>query len=173
MANIASAAIVTAVEEVLEGALGTVRTLATTELASGTYPSLNDGERARRAMVRPRFDVQLTRVTRHPSSPSEKSSYGLYQIEVVVSCDYKLSHEISEADRKSIRAQAITDAEQARQALGWPGNLTQTAAAVATGIVSGLLTFEGFEVENEDFETRLLKTRLTFAGVANVTMAVS
>lgn len=173
MANLAASAILTAIEEVLDGELGTVRTFALTDLSSNTYPSLPAEEKARRAMIKPRFDVNITDVRRHPASPPEKSNKAFYLFDVSIALEYKLEHEAIEDDRRAIRAQALLDSEKARQALGWPGNLTLTDDGTATGIVSGLLTFKTSSPVSEDFERRLLTRRLEFEGVANVTMATS
>lgn len=173
MANIAASAILTAIEECLEGEIGSVRTFTATELASGTYPSLAPEEKARRAMVRPRFDVNIGDIRRHPASPPEKSNKAFYLFDVSIVLEYKLEAEIIEDDRRAIRAQALVDSEQARQALGWPNNLLETSDGTATGIVSGLLTFKSGSPVSEDFERRLLTRRLEFEGIANVTMATS
>ena len=173
MANVNFTAILTAVEELLTGQIGTVRTFSETELATGTYPSLNPGEKARRAMVRPRFDVNITSYRKNAATASENSSQAIYDISVRVVCEYKLEHPIIEADRLAIRAQALTDGEQMRQAMGKPGNLTQTLAEVATGLASGLLRFDGFQLIEENFDQRLLRTQVDFTGVALATMAVT
>lgn len=114
--------------------------------------------------------------TEAPESPSGPSNIAILVLRVVVRAYYDIGVGVElEADFNAIRAQALTDSDLIRQAFLWPGALTQTSAAVATGIVSGILRQSGdARVQRESHDTGgLLVTEAEYEGRVVVTQAVT
>lgn len=144
MAYIAGAAIVTRIREVLEDGRGTLRTITASTYEGQIYgPAAGDNE-SLIASVKPRVEASITSVERHEASPPEMGNQAIYRLAIEVRLIRHLDdlHKVKDSVRDTAKAAAMTDADKVRQALGYPGNLTQTEAAVTTGLVSGCLVYE-------------------------------
>lgn len=173
MAQLAAAAILTAVREVVEDAAGSVRIIASDTYRPGAHESLGEDAASTQALVRPRAEARFTSIEPHGARPPEQGSFTLYAIdlEVTVTRFIGTEHMILDDVRTALRAVAAQDSSRLAQALGWPGNLTQTSAAVATGLVSGMLRHTGSEIgdlEMVEGQDGRIVTAHSFTGVAHV-----
>ena len=171
MAYIKSEAILTRIREVVDTGAGTGRTINSARFNGDLPEGLDDMENARRAVEVARHEASIIGVRRSPSSPPELGSLLLYDIDVQVRVIRALTrHEqISDPDRDVLIAQASEDADVLAQALGYPGNLTQTAAAAATDLVSGRLRYVSSKVVirgSVNAGAQAIETVHMFAGIA-------
>ena len=176
MAQLAAAAILTAIREVVEDAAGSIRIITADTYRPGAHEGLGEDAASTQALVKPRADVRFTSVEPHGARPPEQGSFTLYalELEVVVTRFVGTEHMILDDVRTKLRAVAAEDGSRLAQALGWPGNLTQTSAAVATGLVSGMLRHTGSEIgdlETVEGQNGRIVTVHSFTGVAHVQMA--
>jgi hypothetical protein len=84
--------------------------------------------------------------------------------------------QINDTMRDAAKALAFQDADVLAQALGFPGNLSTTAAATATGIISGLFTYRGSSSSVRgpvDDGASIIETDHRFTAIARSTPAVS
>lgn len=153
MANISYIAIRTAIRERLLGTLTTgARDVTVGRLLGEASHGLDDAERKRRSLSTPRFDISFINSEKHPNGPPITFSVGLVKISIKVLATYSLPAEVlTDLARDQAVSVAETDADIIRQALTWPGCLTSTSASVATGIVSGCLTWLRSEVVREEW----------------------
>ena len=171
-------AVLTAIREVLEDDAGTLRTLGT-RFFGGLFGDIDDDEASLRAMERPIVEATITGRRRHPSSPSRMGSYKLEEIDVTVRVIRHLNadHALDDDRRDDVKALAINDGDLIAQALTYPGNLTQTAAAAPTNLCTGCLseTEEGTTVARVKLTDtgRLIETEHVFVGVVQATQATS
>lgn len=175
MAQLAAAAILTAVREVCEEAAGSVRIIAADTYRPGAHEALGEDAASTQALVKPRAEARFTSIEPHGARPAEQGSFTLYalELEVTVTRFLGTEHMILDDVRTTLRAVAAQDASRLAQALGWPGNLTQTSAAVATGLVSGMLRHVSSEIgdlETVEGQNGRIATVHSFTGVAQVQM---
>lgn len=169
MANIAAGAIMTAIRDVLDDAAGNFRTITATRFDGAAYEGLDDEEKSRRGLVRPNFDITLTSLAPHGSSPPRNNSLQIYLIgvEVVVARHIGPDEKLTAASRDTAKALAITDADVVAQALEWPGNLTSDSATNATGLIGAKLMYDGSELRRFDLADNrpgLIETAHRFHG---------
>lgn len=178
MAQLAAAAILTAVREVVEDAAGSIRIITADTYRPGAHEAQNDAAASTEALVRPRAEARFTSIAPHSARPPEQGSFTLYALELEVTITRYLGtqHVINDAVRTMLRAVAAEDASRLAQALGWPGNVATTAAGAATGLVSGMLRHTGSDVgdlEMVDGQNGRLVTTHTLEGVARVELPTS
>ncbi len=139
-----SAAVRTVVAELLEGTIGSGRTVPAGTFARGVF----DGQavQAQRAKslqtstARHWFDVECGALRNHPSTPiSNLGSLRICTLDIVIRVTSKASTQAQGDQRATDLALIMSDCEQAAMALATPNNLLATAAAVDTGIISGFL----------------------------------
>lgn len=140
MAVINPTAIRTAIAERLDGTLtSTPRVIPAGYLSSDLAPGAADSTVSQRAAVTPRFTVGLS-FSRHADRPMGPGPWWIDAIEVRIRTHYLLGSEaLSRVDYDVVRNTADQIGYVIRAALEWPGAITATSAAVATGIVSGCL----------------------------------
>ena len=131
--------------EVLVNGNGTNRTLAEADrFLRGLPPSKAQIDaRARDARVNKRVFVFIPSMAVMDGNAAELGDYHRYSIDVVLNRDYWLGFEGSATEVDATLAEIETDFMKIRAALCWPGNLTQTEGANATGLASNSLTSEG------------------------------
>lgn len=173
MANLQAQALITRIREVLEDSAGTLRTVPAGRFDGNLPTGLSDTTEMRRAFEKPRIAATITGLSRHPASPPINGSLMLYSVAVEVRIVRTVTRleQLSDADADTLRALATEDADIVRQALEYPGNLTQTTAGAATNIASGLLYYSGSVIRVQraiDEGSQLLETVHTFTGVAKV-----
>lgn len=178
MAQLAAAAILTRVREVVEDAAGSIRIITADAYRPGAHEGLTSDAQSTQALIRPRAEARFTDVSPHGARPPEQGSFTLYavEVEVAVTRYVGVEHMLSEDVRTTLRAVAAEDASRLAQALGWPGNLTATTAGTATGLVSGMLRHTGSqigELEADDGQNGRIVTTHSFEGVARVELPVS
>ena len=141
MSNVAGAALITRIREVLESSYGSFRTVPANRFAGDFPAGLADSELVRRAFVQPRVRVEVKVLGRHPASPPITGNVIIYNVQVLVTSARAIvrSEQITPDDLSTEHANAVVDADIIRQALEWPGNLLTTEAGTATGLVSGML----------------------------------
>ena len=167
-------AILTAVRDVIQEAHGNSRTITANTYEGDLYAALAKDEQSRRALVKPRAEARIVSVARHEASPPVKGNLGLYaiEIEVLLIRHLNFEHRTGDAARDDVRALAVRDADVLRQALEYPGNVTQTAGGTNTGLVSGMLRYvdsDVGDVELADGDPGLVTTTHTFTGTVKVT----
>jgi len=175
MAQLAAAAILTAVREVVEDAAGSVRIITADTYRPGAHEALGEDAASTQALVKPRAEARFTSIEPHGARPAEQGSFTLYalELEVTVTRFIGTEHMILDDVRTALRAVAAEDSSRLAQALGWPGNLVQTSAVVpvATGLVSGMLRHVSSEIgdlEMVEGQDGRIVTVHSFTGVAQV-----
>lgn len=142
--GLAISAIRTAVAEILEGSLGTIKPAAGT-FERGAFEGQPD--EAKLAKLRQTstathwFDVVVGEHENHASSPlsARHGHRRLTALPITVDIYTGVATEAQESERATLLAAAYSDCEDARQALGYPGNLAETVAGLETGIVGGIM----------------------------------
>jgi len=177
VANINTDAILTRIRAVIETAAGSLRTITANTYEGSVFDGLDDAEKTKRALYKPRADATITRIARNPGSPPMYGSLALYDVgvEVLVVRALKPEHkgdtDAANAARDDVKALAINDADVLCQALCTLGNLS----AATTGVVSGQLRYEETESEAflDDDDAPRIETRHRFTGIVQVTLATS
>ena len=133
-------ACLTRIREVVEDSRGVLRTVPSARFVGDLPDGLTDTEDARRGIVGPRVETNLTAFATNPSSPPTMGNLMFTDVDFDVRVIRTRTplEQLDDDSRDALEAQAAIDAEVLRQALGYPGNLTTTQSATATGIVSGM-----------------------------------
>ena len=176
MAYLNSAAIRIAVQEQLDGTATGGRAVSSGVMTTGIYADLPDEEQARRALVRPRFDVAVTSVKR-VGPIGTVGSYQLLLCDVDVRSIYALTEleRASDDDLDALRSTGTDDLDRIQQALcyGVTAPLAFTAAAVPTGILSGVMSeYLGGRLVKEDFASKRIEFLSQFRCIVKVSPAV-
>jgi hypothetical protein len=139
-------AIRTAISDVLTGAIQGVRPIATSTLAADGVIGAPAQLTSQRAMVLPTFTI-ATEYGPHADQPQQPSVPWFYALTVTVELTSLLTSAVlGRVAYDAVKAANHATAALVHGALAWPGKVTTTAAAVETGIVSGVLRFEGATV---------------------------
>jgi len=168
-----SLAILTRVREVLEDGRGAVRTITAETYKPGTHAALDALSDSVGALGKPTIEATIADRVRHPSSPARQGSFTLEEITVSVRVvrGFDGNADLNAAARTALHSLAASDGFDISQALGWPGNMTATEAASATGLVSGQLQDLGTSVASLEYPSgqngRLVTTH-RFRGVVRV-----
>ena len=157
-----TAAISTAIGEVLTGSLGSTRTVPAGTFSEGVHDGSSEAQMNQRALAGPRFFVRLEDPSRLPAVGPSTSNRVVLEMGVKVVLTYLAPQEIRATGRRAIEATAIDNGETVRRALEWPGNLTQTAAGAATGLVSGCIVFQSSRSGRVNWARRVYQRELTF-----------
>lgn len=176
MAQLAAAAILTRVREVVEDAAGALRVITADTYRPGAHETLGEDAVSTQALVKPRAEARFVSVDPHDARPPEQGSFTLYalELEVTVTRYVGAEHALLDDVRTALRAVAAEDASRLKQALGWPGNLTATTAGTATGLVSGMLRHTGSAVgdlKTTEGQNGRIVTVHSFEGAARVATA--
>lgn len=156
------------VYEVLCDGAGAARTLAEADrFRRGLFPGQDPAHQARDAHTQKRCWVALTGLPR--GDESEVNDRALYTVRVRVDLAYALEPEPDQAAWRNLQGLMALDAHRIRGALGFPGNLTQTAAAAATGLASGALVYEDWAPDEPLPRQRLWRARASFLGRITLT----
>ena len=178
MATLPAAAILTRIREVLEDSAGILRTVPTGRFEGGLPEGGRVDSELAKAFVKPRIEAAITGMSLSAATPPVVGNLRIYDLEVEVRVVRIIRplEQVSDDDRVALQAAAATDADIIAQALGWPGNLTQTAASTATDLVSGMLTYQRTRARigrRIDEGAQPLETIHTFTGKAQVRPAVA
>lgn len=179
MATLAAPAILTAIREVIEDGAGSVRTITSgsylpSETSARSIPGLSHD-----ALIAPRAEVRIAETSRHEATPPITGSFQLVAMIIEIRLVRSLTaFKLLDNDaRQAVQALAAVDGDVLAQALTWPGNLTQTAAADPTGLVSGCLRTDWTSavgtVEADGSDHGRLVTTHRFTAIAQVALATS
>ena len=142
MAYIQAAALLTRLGEVLTDGLGAKRPITGSRFSGDFQEGLADNEIMRRGLAAPRVRADVMVMGRSKSSPPINGNLIIYDIQVTVTSVRTITRDeqVDETSNDTLVAAALVDMDAIRQALEYPGNLTTTAAAAATDLVSGMLS---------------------------------
>lgn len=162
-------AILEAIEQCVDGKIGTTRTVATAALGQSHTPWIGQ------VISQPRYDVQIVNMDRHVASPiSAIANRRVDVLEIQIDLRHPLQANIQEDKRRDARALMWGDVDECIQALHFPGNLNQTSAGTNTGIMDGLLMNLGSELIEErwDTATNYIHSRIRGEAWVVITQAV-
>lgn len=168
-------AIVNACRKVIEGSLGTIRTVTASTYQAQGFAGLGDETIGLRARVKPRYDVQLDSWQRTGDIGNEMSSRGVFELLLTIKLYWSPDHQVREDQRRAIRAIVFEGIETVRRALAFPGNLT-TDGTSQTGIISGCLMGQPSNparVVREDWENRIIEADLPMRALVMTTLVTS
>ncbi len=163
-----AAAIRTAVAELLEGTIGSIRTCPPGTFLRGVFPGQPAQTQRAKAIqtstARHYFDVKLGQLRNNPSTPIGRlGDYELNDLDITVTVTSKIAT-VAQADQRDTDLALIaSDCKLAAKALAFPHNLDETSAAVATDIVGGCLlgpdaTSPIIEATDENWGEQLART---------------
>jgi hypothetical protein len=167
---ISATAILKTIRELLDGDIGSIRTIGTAAMSPGHTPWHGQ------VLSQPRFDIQVINRRRHPGSPiSALANRRVSIMDLQIDVRHQLSANIREDARETTRALVETDIDAMVQALHYPGNLTQTASGTTTGIMDGLLLNLESGLIEESWEERpqMLTSRINAEAWVVITQATS
>ena len=164
----------TAIEELLEGTIGTTRTVTANTFKKGAHAGRQSGAQQALTLVNTRYEVRFSSGRQHEASAiSHNASSRLEELDIEVVLRYTFSAEVLEDKRSTVVNSIHNDRDIALQALLYPGNLLETQASVATNLVSGMLMGPySFDLD-EDWENKMAVLTLSLRGVVNISQAVS
>jgi hypothetical protein len=167
-------AILTAIEELATGAIGSVRTMTAGELELGAYDGIADRTLAERVLVKPRFEAHLETTGRNKHVAPRTASVQIDDVALKLRIAVRGELELRADQRAASRGRLLSLAERLTEALTWPRNLAATSAAVATGLVSGCLHVVGpWKVAREDYKKKLLVIEASAKGRVQSTAPVT
>jgi hypothetical protein len=162
--------IATAIRELLDGTIGSVRKVTASTVMTGHTPW--DAQ----ILVLPRYDVTLGKLENHPATPvSALSSFRISNLDVSIELYHTLRSAVKIDVRNTVREAVTAFGDVAMQSLGYPGNLSRTSASLATGIVSGMLTSMNHDIISEDWDERppRITSRITGIAIINISQSTS
>ncbi len=154
-----------AIIELLDGTTSSIRAVTSATFAFGVFAG--QPVAAQEALVTDtatgthRFDVEFGPLTDHISTPSPSAATSrLARLQVSIPVWTKVATTVEESERRSRLAAIRDDCETAMQALGFPGNLRQTAAAGATNLAGGMMSGLAWRIESEQWDRNLIISRI-------------
>lgn len=179
-----AALIRTALVQLMEGSLGSVRKLPMGLFGFGVFegqPSAAQQARASDVRYQHQFDVIIGQARPHKATPlSTKASYRIEARAVSIRIVTRLATSADEPSRLEQRERIEQAVSDATGALSYPGNLLTTVAGEATGITSGMLVgvddgtgWPRYEVISEDWKKQLHTCRILGVAIVNVAQAVA
>lgn len=176
MANLNPEAIRGAIIENLDGTVSGPRQLLVGEADADIHEGASDEMKALRALVRPRFTVNITEMKTSEGSPMGHTTLRLYDVTIVVRAVYNLQGPgVDHVDYQDRKAVAEAHADKFMQRLSWPGSLTNCISlGKPTGIVSGMLRSKDlYRVTRDDPEKSIFEVEQTYAAIVRVDAAIS
>lgn len=169
MATVDATAIRTAIRQRLEGVITGARAIAPGELSGDSFAGASTYTRQMRSSVVPRFVVRIPGQRRNEASPAACSSIRIIDLDVTVTYTYKLPNPANLPDvYEEEKAHADGDVDTMARSLEWPGALDATLDGSPTGLVSGLLRFNGASVVTEDAASGLYEIQSTHTAIVVV-----
>lgn len=162
----------TAIIELLEGTIGTTRTVSAGVFAYGVFDGQQTPAKQSRAVQQStgndpganRFDVITGPMEVHSASPIMMSADRVQELNVTIQVWRHIGTTVDQVlglqTRRLVLSVMSSSIDDACIALSWPGNIAQTNAGNSTGVISGLmLGLSGTRPEvsqiEEDWETHL------------------
>ena len=170
--------------ELLEGTIGTTRTVTAAKFKHGAFRGQPDqaliAKTIQTTTGRHWFDVVIGKLMNHPStSVSATGNRRIGIIDVRFDLWTHLSTTAQESQRKTDLAAIESDADMAIQAMHFPDNVKQTSAAVVTNIVSGMLFGPGgngapvWQEDEQDWRgLQVLRSHIEATAILTITQAV-
>lgn len=174
-----------AIEELLEGTIGSVRTVTAGVMSGAVFDGQPDAaSKALSLSYRHRFDVELTGFSDNEASPigSSLSNRRLINLEVSIPIVSRLQSSVQESLRSTVLANVVSDADTAIQALHYAigsGALATTNAGGATTIIGGMLAGPNgigsptWTLEAQDWDAQEVRSRIDARAIVRVTQATS
>lgn len=171
--SIPSLAILTRIREVLEDGRGSVRTITANTYGSATHQALSVLSDSLGSIEKPQVEPRIVGQRPHGARPPRQGSFTLEELDIDVRVvrDFDSWRDLDDDARTALHALASSDSFAIQQALTWPGNLTATEAATATGLVSGCLRYAQSSMGSLEFaggQNGRLVTTHRFTGVVRV-----
>lgn len=177
-----AAAIRNAIAEVMEGKIGTTRTVDAEVFLRGVFDGQGDfaakAKAQQKSDARHRFDVQLGPMRPHGASPvSANASNRLVIVPIRIDITTATATKVQFTDRDTTLADIASDSDDAIQALHFRGNLLTDHAGTATNIASGMLLGDGgdgspqWEITQQDWQRNLVRSRISGAVIVSITQA--
>lgn len=142
MSHISATAIRGAIIDRLEGLIvSVIRSPEDGEAIADLFEGAEMDTRAQRALSKPTFHVEISRMGKHPSSPMGPTSLLIYDLGISIRISYNLQGVgVEQVDYNDRKAVAEEQADKFFQALTFPRALESSPTQGAdTNIVSGLL----------------------------------
>lgn len=164
-----TAAIYSAIRGVIEGRLGSVRTVPAGALELGLPVEDDDHDRARwlRAQRAPRYDVAISPPARSDALGPWTCDRSLNTVDVVITLCYPLVRlgDMHSAARFAVRSGANDTTRLVTEALSWPGNLAADESGTPLGLVSQCLVPVGEPIAlREDWDAGIYEVELRLMG---------
>lgn len=162
--------IMTALEELLAGTIGSTRTM-----TGSTVDQAVSGDHVLGAQtaVRPTIDVTLGPIEDNPASPlSIKANYRISDLSVLIKLTRHLPSEVDITARSAARSGVLYVADQIVQAMSYPGNLALTSGGLATDIIGGCLVGAKISAYNEDWDRHLISTEIIGKAIVKISQSV-
>lgn len=131
------------------------------------HQGTSDVQAARMVLEKPHVSIEDLGIEDTGALPNTLS-FAQYEITATILAAYDLPHELWTEKRDEVVRVMLNNAHTIRKALTNPGNLSQTAGGNDTGLVSGMLKFEGGPPIQLNFRNSLAKQRLQFSGIIHV-----
>ena len=175
MANTAYAAIRKRLREIVDDGDGLVRVVSSGKFSGDYWTGITAWAGHTRALSKPRFAVPAMITALADGTPIfTNASHKIERVDMRIECEYALPIPTSsDDDRDAQVATAEQDGDIIAQAVGWPGNMTQTEAAAPTGILDGSIRHTLSRPVIEDWDARRLVMEHTFRAFVNVVQATS
>lgn len=171
------ASILRAIDEVLTGTIGSVRTVTAGTTRAGAWEGISDEKLAADALVKTRFEVIPLGEGDTGEIAPNTANLAIDSITVRIRIAFLVevtTGELDDAARRVARAAIWDLVVQCRDALTYAGNLTQDSTAVATDLVGHALIPVGETVfDREDWAKRILVASFVMKGSINRTRAVA
>ncbi len=156
-------AILTAIEEVALGTIGTTEVVPVGTLVRGAYDPKQVGAPAQ-SFTHARVEVEADGPKDTGLVP-RMSNVAALEYGFVIRCQFTTSFELVEDKRRAARATALETTELVRAAVTRAQNVLVTSGAVATQLVTGCLLKATTRVVSADFKRRLIVTEIAARGL--------
>lgn len=167
-------ALLVAVDEVITGALGSVRTMPPIFEVGAAYDGVSDEKLGGDVIVRPMADVKLLEVERTGAVAPETADLSIDRVTLRIRVAFTTADQLDGDLRRAVRALCWAMVESIQDALAWAGNLVQTAGGAATGVGGGALMRTGpARVVREDWAKRIFVAEFVMTGLVQRTRAVA
>ena len=180
---IAVEALRTAITEVMEGDMGTLRP----EPGVFEYGAF-EGQPLEAMLAKLRqtstathwFDVRVGEHRTHEASAiSARMTTRLAQVPITIDVFTGLKSEPQESERSTILAQVMSDCETAAQALAYVGAIDATSASVSTGVISGVMRDSSnrgtaeVSIVDENWARRYVRSQIVGAVIVEETVGAA
>ena len=170
-----------AIEGLLEGALGSTRTVTSGLLEKGdVYDGRETTAQRADVMLTPKFSATPTSVSNNDGSPvSFQGNLLLRNVQITIRCVYPLKSEVQTDQRDAVLSTVVNKLSIAVSALATPGNLSANATPTNTYIVGGYMSgpdgtgFPTWDLEDEDWESQMISATISGRVIVEQTLPTS